>query len=295
MMIALLAGAAQTFAADQMPSFNWKTGKIEIGDHVAVMNLPREFRYLDSKQSKTVLEDLWGNPKGSADGVLGMIFPAAMTPMSDNNWGIVITYEDSGFVKDDDADKINYKELLANMQKEIKDSNPERVKAGYGSLELVGWATPPHYDKATHKLFWAKELKFGDSKENTLNYNFRILGRKGVLVLNAVSGMKQLKDIESKTAPLLASVNFAEGNRYAEFVPGKDKIAEFGIAALIAGGAAAAAKTGLLKGLWVGILAAKKFIILGLIAVVAFVKKFIFGRKQRLGSESATRSNENGE
>jgi uncharacterized membrane-anchored protein len=56
-------------------------------------------------------------------------------------------------------------------------------------------------------------------------------------------------------------------------------VAEFGIAALIAGGAAAAAKTGLLKSLWVGILAAKKFIIIGLIAAAGFVKKFFFSKK----------------
>jgi len=278
LLIAFFISPVAAFAADQAPSFKWKTGKIEIGDNIAVMNLPGDFRYLDSKQSKTVIEDLWANPKGSADGVLGMIFPSKMDPVSDDSWGIVITYEDSGFVKDDDADKIDYKELLASMQEEIKDANSERKKAGYGSLELVGWATPPHYDKATHKLYWAKELKFEGNNESTLNYNFRILGRKGVLVLNAVSGMKQLKDIESKSAPLLASVNFTDGNRYAEYVPGKDRVAEFGIAALIAGGAAAAAKTGLLKGLWVGILAAKKFVIVGLIAVAGFVKKFFFGK-----------------
>lgn len=277
--IAMIFTAVQALAADQAPSFNWKTGKIEIGDNIASMNLPGNFRYLDPKQSKTVIEDLWDNPKGSADGVLGMIFPSTMDPVSDESWGIVITYEDSGFVKDDDADNIDYEELLATMQKDIKESNPEREKAGYPSLELVGWATQPHYDKASHKLFWAKELKFGNNSENTLNYNFRILGRKGVLVLNAVSGMKQLKDIESKSAPLLASVNFSDGNRYAEYVPGKDKIAEFGIAALIAGGAAAAAKTGLLKSLWIGILAAKKFIIVGLIAAAGFVKRFFFGKK----------------
>jgi len=279
LLIALIISPVAVFAADQAPSFKWKTGKIEIGDNIAVMNLPGDFRYLDSKQSKTVIEDLWGNPKGSADGVLGMIFPKVMDPVSDDGWGIVITYEDSGFVKDDDADKIDYDELLSTMKDEINEANPERKKAGYGSLELVGWATPPHYDKATHKLFWAKELKFEGNNENTLNYNFRILGRKGVLVLNAVSGMKQLKDIESKSVPLLASVNFSDGNRYAEYVPGKDKIAEFGIAALIAGGAAAAAKTGLLKSLWIGILAAKKFIIVGLIAAAGFVKKIFFGNK----------------
>ena len=277
--ISLFITAVQPFAADHAPSFKWKTGKIEIGDNIALINLPSDFRYLDPKQSKMVIEDLWSNPKGSADGVLGMIFPLTMDPISDDSWGIVITYEDSGFVKDDDADNIDYDELLSTMQNEIKDANTERKKAGYASLELVGWATQPHYDKATHKLFWAKELKFEGNNENTLNYNFRILGRKGVLVLNAVSGMKQLNEIESKSEALLASVNFTDGNRYAEYVPGKDRAAEFGIAALIAGGAAAAAKTGLLKSLWIGILAFKKFIILGLIAAAGFVKKFVFSKK----------------
>ena len=70
-------------------------------------------------------------------------------------------------------------------------------------------------------------------------------------------------------------VDFKEGSRYADFDPKTDKVAAYGIAALVAGGAlAAAAKLGLLKGLWVAILALKKFIVIGVIALVAFVKKF---------------------
>jgi uncharacterized membrane-anchored protein len=69
-------------------------------------------------------------------------------------------------------------------------------------------------------------------------------------------------------------VDFKEGSRYADFDPKVDKVAKYGIAALVAGGVlAGAAKLGAFKLLWVGLLAAKKFIILGVIAVVAFFKK----------------------
>src|SRR4029450_9273352 len=116
-----------------------------------------------------------------------------------------------------------------------------RSKMGYPETQLVGWATPPRYDKATHKMYWAKELKFADSEENTLNYNIRILGRYGVLVLNAVAGMRQFNQIETNTPDLVKMVEFNQGNRYADFNSDTDKVAAYGLAALVAGGLAAKA------------------------------------------------------
>lgn len=261
---------------------SYKTGKITIGDDIATLNLGSGFKYLNPKDTKIVLEKIWGNPEGTGDDTLGLIFPAEGSASSNSSWGIVITFEDSGYVKDDEAEKINYNDLLKTMKENVTKSSEERVKSGYPSIELVGWAASPTYDKTTHKLFWAKELKFGGSKENTLNYNFRILGRKGVLILNAVASMAQLKDIEKRSPQILSAVEFTDGNRYADFNPKTDKLAEFGIAALVAGGAAAAAKAGFLKGLWVAILAAKKFIFIGLIAAGAFLAKYfkrLFARK----------------
>src|SRR5690606_35640129 len=135
-----------------------------------------------------------------------------------------------------------------------------------------GWAAPPRYDAAAKKLYWAKEIKFGDSTEHTLNYNIRLLGRRGVLVLNVVAGMNQLKIVEATTPEILAAVNFQEGHRYADFREGTDKVATYGLAALVAGGVAA--KAGFFKGLLVAALAMKKFLIIGLIALAAGVKKF---------------------
>jgi hypothetical protein len=48
---------------------------------------------------------------------------------------------------------------------------------------------------------------FGSEGDHTLNYNIRILGRRGVLVLNAVSGMKQLDAIRAQTVPFCRPLN----------------------------------------------------------------------------------------
>ncbi len=258
--------------ADQ---FKYQQGTVVLKDGLAKLAIPDGFQYLDSKQSETLLEKLWANPSGK--GTLGMLLPNGISPLDEKSWGVVITYEEDGYVKDDDAEKINYVTLLKEMQESTKARNEERVKQGYPSFELVGWAVPPRYDKATHKLYWAKELKIGDQQEHTLNYNIRILGRQGVLVLNAVSSMQQLQAIEQDAPKILSFVEFNEGKRYADFKPGTDKVAAYGIAGLVAGGILA--KTGLLKGLWIAILAAKKFIIIGVAAIGAWISKF-FKRKQ---------------
>lgn len=261
-------------------SLKWRTGTVVLQDGLATINLTKDFRYLDAQDAEKVLHDLWGNPPGSKN--LGMIFPADAGPLDRDGWGIEISYEGGGYVKDNDADQINYADLLKQMQQDVKDGNEERVKEGYPSIDLIGWAAPPRYDKATHKLYWAKELSVSGYKENTLNYNIRILGRRGVLVLNAIAGMDQFAMIEKETPDILAMVDFQPGNTYADFDPKIDKIAEYGLATLVAGGAlGAAAKLGLLGILWkyilLVVLALKKAIILVVVGVVALFKKFFGG------------------
>ena len=68
-------------------------------------------------------------------------------------------------------------------------------------------------------------------------------------------------------ARVLPMIEFNEGYRYADYIPGKDKVAEYGVAALVAGSAAAAAKAGLFKGLLATLVASKKIVFIGLIAL----------------------------
>ena len=265
-------GQPKESAADIVKRLKFQKGEIVLKNGLATLKVPNDLQFLNASDSVSVLVDLWGNPP-MHEPPLGMLMPE----LSPDSWGVIITYEEEGYVKDHDADTIEYPKLLAQMQKNVLAANGEREKLGFHSLELIGWAAPPRYDKATHKLFWAKELKVAGSSENTLNYNIRMLGRRGVLVLNAVGAMSQLPEIEQASPKILAAIDFNPGNRYADFSEAAgDKIASYGLAALVAGGVAA--KLGFFKGLWVLALGAKKFVIIGVVAIVAWFKK-LFGKK----------------
>jgi len=170
----------------------------------------------------------------TAENVLGMIMPSSKTPI-DDSWGAIITFDEDGYVSDDDAANISYADLLREMQEATARGSEERVKQGFASIRLVGWASPPFYDRATHKLHWAKELEFGDSPQHTLNYDVRALGRKGVLKMNFVAGMEQLAEIRGVIPSVMAMPEFVVGSRYQDYVPGADKVAAYGIGGLIAG------------------------------------------------------------
>jgi uncharacterized membrane-anchored protein len=256
-----------------LKGLKYQQGDIDLRGGLAKLSVPTNFNYLGPDDAETVLVKLWGNPPSNVK-PLGLLIPADMTPISSNCWVVTIHYSEDGYVKDGDAGKINYDDLLKQMQKGIAENNKAREEHGYPDITLVGWAAPPHYDADAHKLYWAKDLKFGDEPADTLNYSIRMLGRKGVLELNAVATIGQLPEIDRQVPQILGMVDFKEGSRYADFDPKVDKVATYGLATLVAGGAlAAAAKLGLLKGLWVGIIALKKFIVIGIVAVIAYFKK----------------------
>lgn len=259
-------------------TLTYSTGKIKPeGGHV-MLNVPDGFKYLNKEQSKYVLTKLWGNPESSSSEVIGMIFPEASGPFSDSSYAFVITYSEIGYVKDEDADKINYADLLKNIQEDEKAENEKRVKAGYPAVHLLGWAQKPFYDRQRKILHWAKELKFGEEEgANTLNYEIRILGRKGMLSLNAVGKMYDLPLVNKDIAKVLNLASFTEGNSYFDFDPKVDNVAAWTIGGLVAG--KILAKVGFfaliakfLAPLW-------KFIILAFAGLGAWFKKKL-GRKK---------------
>jgi uncharacterized membrane-anchored protein len=260
-----------------LASLKFQQGKITLPSGIAVLNLPASFRYLGPEDANRILVDAWGNPPGGQ--TLGMIFPSDISPLSKEGWGVIITYEEEGHVEDSDADEIDYDDLLKQMKQSVEEENKERTKAGYGAMHLLGWAEKPSYDKATHKYYWAKELAVeGQKDENSLNYNIRVLGRKGVLVLNAVAGMTQLSSVKAEMAKVIAFTNFSQGSGYTDFNPSTDKIAGYGLAALVAGGVAA--KMGLFAKLFGVLLAFKKLFIVAAVGIAAWLAKIFKNKKK---------------
>lgn len=263
--------SAERFEAE----LRFETGDIDIGDGLAVLHLGDELRYLGPEQAERILVEAWGNPPGQR--TLGMIFPADVSPLDPElGWGVVITYTADGHVEDDDADDIDYDELLAQMKQDVVAENPSRRAQGYPPIRLVGWAEAPRYDEANHRLYWAKELEFDGSSDHTLNYAIRVLGRRGVLELNAIATLPQLPQVKPAMEEVLARVDFVAGNRYDDFDPDLDQVAAYGIGGLIAG--KVLAKAGILAVLLKLLLAGKKLFLVGAIAIGVAVKAW-FGRK----------------
>ncbi|QXV65001.1 DUF2167 domain-containing protein [Mucilaginibacter achroorhodeus] len=253
--------------------FTYQHGTIKLGNGVGSITVPPGFKYLDSVQALKVLTVLWNNPK-TENMTLGFILPEKQGILTTGGYVFNIQYDAIGYVKDDDANDINYDELLTNLKKETADENDERTKEGYQPIEVVGWAAKPYYDANRHILHWAKEVKFGADSVNTLNYNVRVLGRKGVLVLNAIATMQEVNAVKAGVPHVLNVVNFADGYKYTDFDSGVDKVAAWTIGGLVAG--KILAKVGffaLLLKFW-------KLIMLAFVAVGSFFRKLFKGRKK---------------
>lgn len=253
-------------------SFTYQKGTIILGGDLATLNVPNGYKYLDGDQSKRVLTELWGNPPSEN---LGMLFPEDTPIIGENfTYAIEITYSEEGYIDDSDADDIDYDDLLEEMQESAIEENKFRTEQGYPTAEIVGWATQPYYDQNTKKLYWAKEIKFEGEDENTLNYNIRILGRKGYLNLNAISDMNQLSLVEQNVDKVISSTEFNEGYRYSDFDPDFDDVAAYGIGGLIAG------KILTKVGFFAALLKFWKIIAVGVAALFGTFRKKIFGSKK---------------
>ncbi|MDO9019030.1 MAG: DUF2167 domain-containing protein [Deltaproteobacteria bacterium] len=253
-------------------SLQYRTGEVPIGDNLATLRLGPEFRYLDPPQAARVLE-AWGNPPGPA--TLGMVIPAATSPFADDGWGVVITHTSDGHVSDSDADEVNYDEVLTSMREDAARNSGERVRQGLPGYSLVGWAERPHYDRATHILYWAKDIDF-HGPTHTLNYAMRFLGRTGVLEMNAVAPLPALPAMRTQMEALRRQVAFQQGSRYSDFVPSTDRVAAYGVGALVAG--KVLAKVGFFKLLVGFLIAGKKLVAAAAVALFAGVRS-LFGRK----------------
>ncbi|HOY97219.1 MAG TPA: DUF2167 domain-containing protein [Catalimonadaceae bacterium] len=257
-------------------------GTARLGSGLAQIRIPKGFKYLDPKQSHYVLETLWQNPPSPT---MGMLFPDYANDTFPATWAIEISYSDEGHVDDEDAADIDYEDLLEQMQEEAEDGNEARKEAGYQTISLLGWASTPFYDAKNKKLHWAKRLRFGTDSTETLNYNIRVLGKAGVLVVNAIGSPEDLPEIKQELDGILTAVDFTEGNAYADYKEGVDKKASYGIAGLIAGGILM--KTGLLAKIGIFLLKFSKLIIVGLVAGASALWKWITGKKKNSGNNSA--------
>lgn len=251
----------------------WTQGPetVDLGSDLAQIELGENYLFAGPEDTIAIMEQM-GNPPSNNE--LGLVVPR------DENagWHIIFEYMDVGHVKDDDKDKIDADAILESIRQGTEEANKIRAENGVPPINVVGWYEEPHYDETTHNLVWT--ILGESSGRQVANYNTRLLGREGYMSVVLVAAPETLDSCLPEVQSLLADFSYKSGNKYSEFREG-DKIAKYGLTALIAGGAGAvAAKAGIFKVL------AKfgKFIIIGVIAFfAAFRKKLagLFGRGGR--------------
>ena len=255
----------------QEPEINWIPGPnvCDLGDNVASIELAESYVFANSDDTKEIMQ-LMGNPKSNRE--VGLIMPKDQ----DANWYIVFEYFPVGYIKDDEKDSIDSDAILESIKEGNQKANERRKELGFSPLSILGWYEKPHYDDKSHNLVWAV-LADSDGKE-IVNYDTRLLGRSGYISAVLVADKDTLDPLKPQVENILSKISYNKGKSYAEYVQG-DKLAKYGLTALIAGGAGAAAvKLGFFKML----AKAWKLVVAGAVAFIAFLGKIIktiFGRK----------------
>ncbi|MBY0505396.1 MAG: DUF2167 domain-containing protein [Bryobacteraceae bacterium] len=250
------------------PKIAWQKGpiKAKLGA-IAMVDVPEGYAFADAENTRLFLQATGNLPGGNEYGTIANM---------KSNWFVVFEFDESGYVKDDEKETLDEAALLKSLQEGQEASNERRKEAGLTLLKLEGWFEKPHYDKATNNLVWATLASSKDGK--TVNHNMRLLGRRGVMSAVLVADPEQMQTAVKEYSGLIGKFEYNPDDKYSAFRSG-DKIAEYGLSALVLGGAAAAAvKGGLLKTLTKFLIAGWKLVALALVGFGAAIKRLFTGR-----------------
>lgn len=229
----------------------------------ATLKLPAGYVWVPEPAAGELMRAMGNHPD---ERELGLILPQA----EDQNWMIVADYESSGYIKDDDAKDWNVDDLFDSLKEGTEEANKDRAARGFAELEIIGWVEKPTYTAATHRLVWSMSAKDKGAPAEApvgINYNTYALGREGYISMNLLTSLNQVEQDKGHAQTLLGALSFHEGKRYADFDSSTDKVAEYGLAALVGG------------------LAAKKlgFFALAVAFLAKFAKVFLLGGAAALG------------
>lgn len=239
----------------------------------ATLKLPEGFGFIPTREASALMEAM-GN--SSDDAFIGLIIPTAP---DGGDWMISVDYNPTGYIEDEDAKTWNADELLSNLKEGTEAGNQRRIQMGIPALEVTRWVEVPSYDSTTQRLVWSAEARqrgAAPGEDSTVNYNTYVLGREGYVSLNLITSASAVEGQKPIAKTLLGNVAFVDGKRYADFNAATDKLAGYGLAALIGG--VAAKKLGFFALIAAFFAKFFKLIIFGLIAAATAVRSY-FTRK----------------
>ena len=268
LMFACTIGVAQGNQQQELQSLHWlKAPSIgKIGDK-SEFKLTEDFLFLDDTDTSKFLQINGNLPQSDSYTIAN----------GKADWFGILNFVNEGYVKDDE--RIDADALLAELKKKNKANNEQKRQNGLPILNLEGWYFPPRYDTENKRLEWATKLRVEKDQSITVNVVTKILGKSGyttaVLVTNPETLDKDLVDFKRA----LQNFKYVSGEKYSEWKQG-DRVAAYGLAALVLGGAAAVATNKGFLAVILGFLAASwKFIAIAVLGGFAWLTS-LFSRKK---------------
>lgn len=228
---------------------------------LAELRIPAGMVFIPKNEGSRILRAL-GNTI-SADGMTGVI----MGVNDGDSWIVVVRRVDQGHIRDDEAKDWNTDELLRNIKANTEEANTDRKARGFPQLDVAGWIEKPTYDASQHRLVWsilARTEGVASGDPDGVNYNTFALGRDGFFSLNMITDSSRVEKDKEIAKTLLSNLSWLPGKSYADFDESTDKVAAYGLAALVGG--VAAKKLGLFA---IAAAFLAKFAKLAFVAVIA--------------------------
>lgn len=236
--------------------------KISLSDQ-AILDLPKHYVFIPAQEAADLFRLMHNEPNPDLLGIIMSDDPGQI-------WYISIYFYKDGYISDDDAKTFNSDKFLTSIKKHNDERNKIREEEGRSPVEILGWIEPPTYVASHHKTFYSISAKSDNVKY--VNYHQLALGREGYFALSLISDNNTIEQSKSDAHAILSALHYVNGKRYEDFEQGIDRVAEYGLGALIAG--VAAKKLGLLALAGAFIIKIWKFLIIIPVLLWSAIKKF---------------------
>jgi len=247
---------------------------------------PAEIKLLDEGTLRLTADEVF-IPAAEANGIMHAYGNAT----SASRFGLVVSRRDKalwlidvkwikeGYVRDGDAKDWQPDAMLDTLRHGTEADNADRIARGIPAMDITGWVQPPAYDSKTHRLIWSlasRDRGAPAGAPQTINYNTYALGRDGYFSLDLITDDKDIGADKVVAQRLLGSLAYDPGKRYEDFNNSTDKVAAYGLAALV--GVVAVKKLGLLAVAGAFLLKAWKLGMVAIAGIGAAIRRF-FRRK----------------
>lgn len=215
-------------------NYSFQQGRVKLIEEMVSLHVPNHFHFLDSKQTKDLLINYWGEAEANANH-LGLISSKNLSIFDPEAIVFTIDYVKAGHILEDHKDVFTDDNFFIHVKKSIDSNNIKRKDAGLEPVSLNAWALKPNFDKQSHALYWIEDITLGENSESRLSANLCILGRSGYIRFSSVCVKEVFEKLKNDLIILTTSLRFEPEHHYNAFKPAHEKASSQSLEALILG------------------------------------------------------------